>query len=207
MKFVCERCHTKYSIADEKVRGKVLKVRCKTCANVITVRETGATIDDSVGAGPKEASVSQSGSIGDAKGPARKPATLPADALFGPGAPAAAPPPRRTGPTPVAPPPPIDGIEWYLAVDGAQTGPFPQSRLCDKILALPRDADVHVWNGDFDAWKPPQAVPELQAELGRRRRTSTPHPPPPLRRPTGPVPLAAATGWAIGRLGGPRCSG
>ena len=42
MKFVCDRCQTKYSIADDKVRGKVLKVRCKTCQNVITVREAGA---------------------------------------------------------------------------------------------------------------------------------------------------------------------
>src|SRR5262252_4889214 len=39
MKFVCDRCQTKYSIADERVRGKVLKVKCKTCANLITVRE------------------------------------------------------------------------------------------------------------------------------------------------------------------------
>jgi predicted Zn finger-like uncharacterized protein len=39
MKFVCERCQTKYSIADEKVRQKILKIRCKTCENVITVRE------------------------------------------------------------------------------------------------------------------------------------------------------------------------
>ena len=39
MKFVCDRCQTKYSIPDERVRGKVLKVKCKTCANLITVRE------------------------------------------------------------------------------------------------------------------------------------------------------------------------
>ena len=39
MKFACDRCQTKYSIADERVRGKVLKVKCKTCANLITVRE------------------------------------------------------------------------------------------------------------------------------------------------------------------------
>src|SRR6476660_9204272 len=39
MKFVCDRCQTKYSIADDRVRGKVLKVKCKTCANLITVRE------------------------------------------------------------------------------------------------------------------------------------------------------------------------
>ena len=42
MKFVCDRCLTKYSIADEKVRGKILKIRCKTCSNVITVlKESG----------------------------------------------------------------------------------------------------------------------------------------------------------------------
>src|SRR3569623_2144817 len=63
MKFVCERCHTKYSIADEKVRGKVLKVRCKSCENVITVRETGATIDDAGSGIPKEAPVTRSGTL------------------------------------------------------------------------------------------------------------------------------------------------
>ncbi|RVU44097.1 DUF4339 domain-containing protein [Lujinxingia sediminis] len=39
MKFYCDSCQTKYSIADEKVRGKVLKVRCKKCSHIITVRE------------------------------------------------------------------------------------------------------------------------------------------------------------------------
>ena len=42
MKFYCDNCQTKYSIADEKVRGKVLKVRCKKCSHVITVREPDA---------------------------------------------------------------------------------------------------------------------------------------------------------------------
>src|SRR3569623_916094 len=63
MKFVCERCHTKYSIADEKVRGKVLKVRCKSCETVITVRETGATIDDAGSGVPKEAPHTRSGTL------------------------------------------------------------------------------------------------------------------------------------------------
>jgi predicted Zn finger-like uncharacterized protein len=39
MKFVCDKCRTKYTIADEKVRGKVLKIRCKNCGNIIEVRE------------------------------------------------------------------------------------------------------------------------------------------------------------------------
>ena len=39
MKFLCERCKTRYSIGDDCVRGKISKIRCKNCANVITVRE------------------------------------------------------------------------------------------------------------------------------------------------------------------------
>jgi predicted Zn finger-like uncharacterized protein len=42
MKFSCERCQTRYSIGDEKVKGKVLKIRCKTCGNIVVVREQAA---------------------------------------------------------------------------------------------------------------------------------------------------------------------
>ncbi|HEY6040116.1 MAG TPA: zinc-ribbon domain-containing protein, partial [Kofleriaceae bacterium] len=45
MKFLCDRCKTRYSIGDDRVRGKILKIRCKNCANVITVRE-GMSVDD-----------------------------------------------------------------------------------------------------------------------------------------------------------------
>ena len=51
MKFVCERCHTKYSIADDKVRQKILKIRCKTCENVITIRDAVVVSE----AGPQRA--------------------------------------------------------------------------------------------------------------------------------------------------------
>lgn len=38
MKIVCDNCATKYSIADEKVSGKVFKIRCKKCSHIIVVR-------------------------------------------------------------------------------------------------------------------------------------------------------------------------
>ena len=38
MKIVCDNCGAKYSIADEKVAGKVFKIRCKKCTHVIVVR-------------------------------------------------------------------------------------------------------------------------------------------------------------------------
>jgi predicted Zn finger-like uncharacterized protein len=41
MKIACESCGAKYSIADEKVQGKVFKIRCKRCSEVIVVRGDG----------------------------------------------------------------------------------------------------------------------------------------------------------------------
>jgi predicted Zn finger-like uncharacterized protein len=49
MKIVCEACQAKYSIADEKVRGKVFKIRCKKCSHVIVVRGTGEVASASSG--------------------------------------------------------------------------------------------------------------------------------------------------------------
>ena len=54
MKIVCDNCATKYSIADEKVRGKVFKIRCKKCSHIIVVKgvegeaavDTGAPASD-----------------------------------------------------------------------------------------------------------------------------------------------------------------
>jgi predicted Zn finger-like uncharacterized protein len=44
MKIVCDSCGAKYSIADEKVAGKIFKIRCKKCSSVLEVRgdRTGA---------------------------------------------------------------------------------------------------------------------------------------------------------------------
>jgi predicted Zn finger-like uncharacterized protein len=38
MKIVCEACQAKYSISDDKVRGKAFKIRCKKCSHTIVVR-------------------------------------------------------------------------------------------------------------------------------------------------------------------------
>ncbi len=51
MKIECDKCAAKYSIADEKVRGKTFKIRCKKCSNVIIVRDKVAAA--SAGAEPE----------------------------------------------------------------------------------------------------------------------------------------------------------
>ena len=197
MKFVCDRCQTKYSIADEKVRGKILKVRCKSCTNIITVREEGAAQGSAAAARRPSVPAATVGA------PAPRPPT-PAVAR----APLAPPPvERRVAPRPE--PPADDGVAWYMALDGNRTGPFSRKQLLDKIAPLPRDADLHVWNEKLGSWKPPTDVPALAHELAARRQPPAHVPaPPPLapppppfpgapRRPTAPsVPLAAASAAA-----------
>ena len=46
MKIECDKCGAKYSIADDKVRGKTFKIRCKKCSNVIIVRDKAGGADD-----------------------------------------------------------------------------------------------------------------------------------------------------------------
>jgi predicted Zn finger-like uncharacterized protein len=192
MKFVCDRCQTKYSIADDKVRGKVLKVRCKTCQNVITVREAGAK--PSVGSlAPVRPSQRPSQDLAPlAHNPqeniertsiAPAPAELMADMLSNQ--------PRR--PTP-PPPPPLggDGVEWFLALEGAQHGPFTRKLLVDRLVGLPKDADAHVWNDRMDGWKPPKDVPEIAHALAVRGPPLPVRPPVPRGTPAPPVPPLAA---------------
>tara|TARA_R110002096_G_scaffold434832_5_gene658248 strand:+ start:51645 stop:53444 length:1800 start_codon:yes stop_codon:yes gene_type:complete len=51
MKIVCDACGAKYSIADEKVAGKVFKIRCKKCSNIIVVR---GNAEEAAAAPPEE---------------------------------------------------------------------------------------------------------------------------------------------------------
>jgi predicted Zn finger-like uncharacterized protein len=37
MKISCQSCAAKYTIADEKVVGKVIKIKCKKCSSTIVV--------------------------------------------------------------------------------------------------------------------------------------------------------------------------
>jgi predicted Zn finger-like uncharacterized protein len=40
MKISCQSCHSKYNVADEKVQGKIVKIRCRKCGSTIVVNGT-----------------------------------------------------------------------------------------------------------------------------------------------------------------------
>ncbi|CAN5581808.1 hypothetical protein BH11MYX1_BH11MYX1_06380 [soil metagenome] len=174
MKFLCDRCKTRYSIGDDRVRGKILKIRCKNCANVITVRE-GMSVDDSA---PSD------------RGRPTTAAPM-AAAAGGGGALASA------FASQLAKPPPALEEEWYVSIDGDQSGPYSLSDAQRWIASKPVDADVHCWSEGFDDWLPVDKVSHFR---GLRKRATPPAAPPlpravpgrsgPVARPT-PQPHAA----------------
>ncbi|MCC6746394.1 MAG: zinc-ribbon domain-containing protein [Deltaproteobacteria bacterium] len=199
MKFVCEKCRTKYSIADDKVRRKVLKIRCKNCANIIVVQDPSRVDESSPSVRP------------DATGPSRPPAggggAL--DRAFEGAFSGRAAAPRAAKPAvaalKVSPPAPVlvEQLEeefepektnlsppgfreaavadedWYLAVDGSQFGPMNFAELCSRVKrGEARGAtgdEAHVWRDGFDDWVEISRLPELRPYV----------PPPPPRTRSG----------------------
>src|SRR5262245_17289641 len=120
MKIVCDNCSTKYSIADEKVRGKVFKIKCKKCSHIIVVKgaEGGAEAEAAASGGggfdQKETRVFDYAGGGDSNGAAA------ASGAAG------------------------DAV-WYLVIDREQVGPLSVAEVQDKFSRSEIDADTYGW--------------------------------------------------------------
>ncbi|WP_428264212.1 GYF domain-containing protein [Haliangium sp.] len=178
MKFYCHRCNKPYLIADERVRGKILKIRCKNCSAVITVRE---------GMDP-----------GGQRPSGRRSTVITPDpaALAGPGRQASTPSPdhlRESRDLAAGGGDPMSALEeWYLSVDGEQQGPFPLDRAREWLAAQGPDTEVHCWRDGFDDWC---LVEEVEAFEGVRRHSRLALLPPPPQTQT-PVPPDRIPGLA-----------
>jgi predicted Zn finger-like uncharacterized protein len=63
MKVTCQSCQAKYTIADDKVRGKVAKIRCKKCGTTIIVNGTDAAPGGAVADYTQQGAVDEQWSI------------------------------------------------------------------------------------------------------------------------------------------------
>src|ERR1700742_4369667 len=70
MKIVCDACQAKYSISDDKVQGKVFKIRCKKCSNIIVVRGGAGASEAAAPAPEKDTRVYDYGYDGGEQPPA-----------------------------------------------------------------------------------------------------------------------------------------
>ncbi len=194
MKFHCDRCKTKYSISDDRVRGKILKIRCKNCSAVITVREhkAAAKIDQHEGS---QATAHNDPQLNDAQhagqqalaGAFRESVTGPAAEAGGSGA--------------SAPPVSLEA-EWYLSKDGEQEGPFDLQLARGWVQEKSADDELYCWSEGYDDWLPIDKVSHFRSLRRAPSNTSvTPlpsvTPPPTPQVEDTPQPLFAATMAAV----------
>lgn len=134
MKTRCDCCKARYEIPDDRVLGKVLRVRCKRCQSVMVV------------VGPTEAF---------ADGDARPPTLTGVAALSASSQPAAASGPVTTFRHGQAPQRTREDLApiWWVGIAGKPHGPYTK----DEMLTLIDRGDVHarsrVWRAPFPSWE------------------------------------------------------
>lgn len=185
MKFLCGSCRTKYQISDEKVRGKILTIRCKKCGAKILVRES---LSRDVGEGTVVAPVAD-------EPPPEAAAGSPLSNAFN-----RALATHETHDIPVASSsqPPEVAHEWYTAVDGQQFGPFSFEQVQQQIQGGQLIGRHYVWHEAMDNWTRIRDVPTLEPHLPAPTIPPPPPPAEPTRGPSAPTPeaRAASTGGA-----------
>jgi predicted Zn finger-like uncharacterized protein len=129
MKIICENCGAKYSIADEKVKGKVFKIRCKKCSESILVR--GDVREPAHAPTPQfQPAVAQQPVMDDESDVE----TRVFDYSGHQGA--------------------DGGAIWHIVIDDDQQGPYPSSQVVELLKSGAIGSDSLVWREGFDDWMP-----------------------------------------------------
>jgi TonB family protein len=160
MKFVCGSCRTKYSIADERVRGRVLTILCRACGARMVVREVvysgeqgeaviSAILDGAERVAHRERARRTQTAVGAEEHDSfadRVDLTEATEAMVQGGVEAAQ-------------------IEWYTAAAGKQMGPMPLAELLRRIEAHEVLGAHYAWHDGLDAWKRVRDIPLLKTHL------------------------------------------
>lgn len=187
MKFLCGSCRTKYQISGEKVRGKILTIRCKKCGAKILVRES---LGREAAGGTAVAPVAEDEQIEErtiaANARSGGSATLSSayDVVMGSTE-------TEDMPTSIAPVPANlerAGAEWYVAIDGVQQGPFAFGELVRRVGTKEVQGRHYVWHDGMDNWQRARDVSDLAPHFPQKKKP----PPPPMPVTGGAEPSSSA---------------
>ena len=168
MNFTCDNCQRRYSIADEKVRGKTVKVRCKNCQNVISVQGPPAEMEEST----RVVSLADVAKIREqelALQAAQPAAKAPAGQS-----------PWEEEPTRAAPARPASA-PWYVMVKSKQEGPLDEAGLRALMQSGAINARSFFWQQGMGDWKRGADIAELSGLF------AAPAAPPPPAPPAAPM--------------------
>lgn len=142
MKFSCPSCSAKYQIADEKVEGRTVKMKCRKCGTVIPIR-----------ANPSKKSL--------AAAPVVQAQSLKPKPAGAPGALRSARLPKIDAPAPPSIPTQPPPAEWHAGIGGSAVGPLTFRDLERRIMDGEITSDTFIWREGMDGWKQVPDVPEV----------------------------------------------
>jgi len=148
MKFVCDKCQQRYHVDDRKVGRRTLRIRCRQCGSVISVRDPH-TVNSEADIHPARAVAGKRAVQGPASGAHR---TVSGSLQK------------------------IDEIAWHYSVNGKSFGPFQEDDLIAKFLSGQIGDEAYVWNVDMEGWRPAVEIPVFSPaiEEGKRRHPKLP---------------------------------
>jgi len=186
VKFFCEQCKAKYQIADERVAGKTVRMKCRKCGHLVEVRATVTESSANTSAPPPPVADAGSRPLGGApprppaKAPPPRPSTL-ATSLTAAKPPSARPPERppsilagafksnvtreEGGSAPFDMAELAPGDDWYVAVNGVPVGPIRIAEVRRKAALGAINDDSLAWQEGLDEWRPVKTFPELAAQV------------------------------------------
>lgn len=173
MKVICDSCQTRYAIADDKVRGKTFKIKCKKCGTFMVIRPVGL---DAAAAEPSDEAPAVDGPSGAAGDDLEKETRvfnyaefekLMADRGDAGDAPAAVAP--GTSPRLEA-----DAGEWYLLLGEEQVGPLTVAEVEERIRRGEVSAETYAWKEGLADWRPVREVEGLAGSLSSSGKFDAP---------------------------------
>lgn len=150
MRFTCDSCEARYTIADEKVRGRILRVRCKKCGSPILLKYEEPE-EEVVESGDEDATrVMRQDDVRRA---------------IETGAPSDTGVVARARAKAFSAPPPGERRDWYFLENAQELGPFSPSELTDKARDGRIQPRTYVWRDGMPQWARLHDVDELSSLL------------------------------------------
>lgn len=159
MNVICDQCHKRYVLPDERVRGKSVKVRCRQCQNIIRVDGPPEPDDERTTAVPEE-----------------QLAALKANAA-----------PTWEDERTVAAPQFDPRHQWFAMIKGKQVGPLAGAALQAKVTSGEITERTYLWREGMADWKRALDLPELVPVFIQAPRPSGPRPQPPKAPASSPL--------------------
>jgi predicted Zn finger-like uncharacterized protein len=178
MKITCQSCASKYTIADEKVAGKTVKIKCKKCGATIVVNGNEVGFQ----AAPADPYAQQGAPPDEGGGGAEEGGDGQTSVFTG----------EQGGA-------PAGGGDWTVNVADDDQRTMSSAQIAEAYASGIINNDTYVWKDGMGDWSPLSGVPELVALVRKPAAAAAPAPRPAagFAPPAAAAPAAGLAGAAM----------